>query len=223
MPINIQTSTSVPVDTQVSTDSLLHFVSAASAPQDAEEATTDSTPAEDLEDELGSEEADALLTIIDAFVRLFPSPQSKQLASLADALNLDGQAREDFILALVEELTGSEDDDSGLPEELDEADEDEDDETDDEEDEDDTSDPDQQSAALALAAIASLSDVSNPDDELSDGLMNDGQDVDNQRNADDLAIQDDGEPDIHTKRTPNAPPEGANDGTPVNVPSLDLE
>lgn len=213
MPIDIQPSTSIPVDTQVSTDSLLHFVSAA-----ADEPAAETDPVEDLEDELGSDEANAILTIIDSFTTLFPSPQTKQIVSLADALLLEGQAREDFILTMVEEITGSEDDNDDLPDELD------DDEDDDEEDGDeDDSKPDQQSAARALAAIASLSDVSNPDDELSDGLMNDGQDIDEQRNADDLAIQDDGEPDIHTKRTPNAPPEGAFDGKPVHVPSLDLE
>lgn len=229
MPIDIQPSTSVPVDTQVSTDSLLHFVSAAAddAPEDAEPVAAESDPAEDLEDELGASEADALLTIIDAFVTLFPSPQSQQLASLADALNLEGPAREDFILALVEELTGTDEDNASDLAELDTSDDDDDDDDDDSDEDDDEDEeedgPDQQSAARALAAIASLSDVSNPDDELSDGLMNDGQDIDTQRNADDLAIQDDGEPDIHTKRTPNAPPEGAFDGKPVHVPSLDLE
>ena len=198
----------------IQTSSLSEFF----AETDPPEANSDSSPAETNMEESADavpmllEEADdepmdiesidtiseeeGMLAVIEGFVSVFPMPTPEQAEHLAQAFLLEGPSAEAFVAALMSTAYGEEDSDLA---EVDASAEDEDPEEDDD---------DEDGLVRALAAGA---DGTNQD-ALTEALNNDGVE-DHGEAPDDENIQNDGEPDLPSKRPET--PEGFDDGTPL--------
>lgn len=122
--------------------------------------------ASDEEEDMTDDEA--MMNLIVSFATLFPTPTADQVNSLADALTLEGDARQAFIDSLLDELSDEADTASEMQEVNELADD------------------------LVVLSVAGA-------DTLTNILNNDGASVDVQRNLDDVAIEDDGEPDTTSR------------------------
>lgn len=228
MPIaTISTTTLAAVDdeeTKVSTDSLENFEDSEadkSTETEADDDKVDLTSAEDRLEESLPEGTEELLTVIESFMKLFPTPSGDQIKSLADAFLLEGEDREDFMLMCVDAIAGDEnvlDGDEG-----DDDDDDDDEEIDDDDRVLDDEDAEGDSPAAEHAALIELASLATAsDDPLTEVLNHDGAPVNLQPNVDDQLMGDDGEVDFNTITPSEEPPFGANDGEPSVDPDATL-
>lgn len=245
MPVQLFTTASLEStqETKISTASL---VTAADEGEDTpvdDEETTEVDAAEELPEDMDPEDpasrlehsveddSEHIFNILDSYFKLMPAPSSKNLSSLADAFELEGQDREDFLLLCIDMISGSDDEpdlDADDELSLDEDDTESSEEAsteDDAEAEDapaeDEEEPAEQDRAMAALLNETRAMTRTNADSLTDVLNNDGAAVNQQPNADDVAIQNDGDMAFETVRPATEPPVGTNDGEPdAEIPSV---